>query len=192
MIGSIDTLFEQPGTHRCLEIGFGGGEHMIHRLSTQKERCFVGVEPFVNGMAKAVAAAQRANVTDRLRLWDQDAALLLDRLPAGSFDTVYLLYPDPWPKRRHWKRRFVRPENVDRIARILRPGGHFWVASDIEHYVDWTLMHLCRDERFTWTATRPADWQTPEPDWPGTRYEHKARREGRRSSYLQFARNVDT
>ena len=84
VIGSIDTLFEQPGTHRCLEIGFGGGEHIIHRLSTQKERCYVGVEPFVNAMAKAVAAAQRANVTDRLRLWDQDAALLLDRLPSGS------------------------------------------------------------------------------------------------------------
>ena len=101
---------------------------------------------------------------------------------------VDLLYPDPWPKKRHWKRRFVSPENLDRLARVLTPGGLFRFASDIPSYVEWTLAHVLRHPAFAWTAERADDWRTPFPGWPGTRYEAKALAAGRRPTYLEFRR----
>jgi tRNA (guanine-N7-)-methyltransferase len=183
----IAALFPRaPGIVR-LEIGFGGGEHLIHEATDNPGTGFLGVEPFVAGMAKAVSAIE-ARVLDNVRLYDGDAALLLDCLPAASLDRVDLLYPDPWPKKRHWKRRFVSAENLDRIARALKSGGGFRVASDIEGYVAWTLMQLAADPRFVWEAERAADWRQPFPGWPGTRYEAKALREGRVPTYLAFRR----
>jgi tRNA (guanine-N7-)-methyltransferase len=138
-------------------------------------------------MAKAVAATADRGLRN-VRLHDDDAAQLLDWLPPASLTRVDLLYPDPWPKRRHWKRRFVGPANLDRIARALVPGGLFRVASDIEGYIDWTLRHLLARTDFTWTAEEADDWRQPFPGWPGTRYEAKALREGRRPTYLAFVR----
>ncbi|MEX6508848.1 tRNA (guanosine(46)-N(7))-methyltransferase TrmB [Jiella sp. M17.18] len=180
-------LFAVPVEAVRLEIGFGGGEHLLHRSGEQPSVGFIGVEPFVNGMAKLLSALDDAP-RPNLRLYDDDATRLLDWLPEASLAGVDLLYPDPWPKKRHFKRRFVSHRNLDRLARVMKPGAQFRFASDIDTYVDWTLIH-CRDHpAFEWTATTAADWHTPYPGWPGTRYEAKAIREGRRPAYLTFVR----
>lgn len=183
----LSTLFPVPVEGVRLEIGFGGGEHLLHRADEDPAIGFIGVEPFVNSMAKlvsAVDAAPRGNI----RLYDDDATVLLDWLPAHSIDAIDLLYPDPWPKRRHWKRRFISATNLDRFARVMKPGGLFRFASDIESYVNWTLLHATRHPAFEWRAETAADWATPYSGWPGTRYEAKALREGRRPAYLTFVR----
>jgi tRNA (guanine-N7-)-methyltransferase len=170
-----------------LEIGFGGGEHLIHRAAEDPSTGFIGVEPFVNSMAKLLGQIEAREI-DNVRLYDDDATQVLDWLPLASVDQIDLLYPDPWPKRKHWKRRFVSKVNLDRFARVLKPGGRFCFASDIDSYVNWTLFH-CRDHAaFEWTAETSADWLTPFAGWPSTRYEAKARREGRSSAYLTFRR----
>jgi len=170
-----------------LEIGFGGGEHLHHEAGRFPDTGFIGVEPFVNGMAKFAAqldSAPRPN----LRLYDDDATRLLDWLPAASLDGIDLFYPDPWPKKRHWKRRFVNPANLDRFARVLKPGAAFRFASDIDHYVNWTLLACRAHDDFAWIAEGPDDWRRPYEGWPGTRYEAKALREGRTPAYLTFRR----
>lgn len=181
-------LFKVGGNAVRIEIGFGGGEHLLHRTAQQPETCFIGVEPFVNGMAKCVSALA-AGPRPNLRLYDDDATRLLDWLPPGSVDHIDLLYPDPWPKKKHWKRRFVSPLNLDRIARVLRPGGKFCFASDIDSYVNWTLLHCRSHQAFSWPASTAADWRVPFEGWPGTRYEAKALREGRTPAYLTFLRD---
>jgi tRNA (guanine-N7-)-methyltransferase len=171
-----------------LEIGFGGGEHLLHEARTHPSIGFIGVEPFLNGLAKAVAAIVDQGL-ENVRLFGGDATRLLDWLPAASLGRIDLLYPDPWPKKRHWKRRFVGPENLDRFARVLAEGGTVRFASDIESYVAWTLLHFMRRPDFEWTAERADDWRKPFPGWPGTRYEQKALAAGRKPTYLQFVRN---
>jgi tRNA (guanine-N7-)-methyltransferase len=170
-----------------LEIGFGGGEHLVHRAGEAPDIGFIGVEPYLNGMAKALASIERTGIAN-VRLCQADAVQVLDWLPTASLDRISLLYPDPWPKKRHWKRRFVGPDNLARFARVLRPGGSFHFASDIESYVDWTLWHTRRQPTFRWTAARAADWREPFAGWPGTRYEAKALREGRTPAYIAFER----
>ena len=172
-----------------LEIGFGGGEHFLHRLGEDETLGLIGVEPFVNSMAKCAARlSEMPALADRARLYDDDAIVVLDALPAGVLDIVWLLYPDPWPKTRHAKRRFTSADNIARIARVLRPGAPFHVASDIPAYIDWTMRHVMADGAFSFEAKGPEDWQTPYAGWPGTRYEAKALREGRRPTYLTFRR----
>lgn len=183
----IATLFPGSPSRVSLEIGFGGGEHLIADALREPATGFIGVEPFLNGLAKAVSAIADGGISN-VRLFGGDAAGLLDWLPPASLDRVDLLYPDPWPKKRHWKRRFVSPENLARIARALKPGGTFRFASDIPAYVEWTLGHVAVDDRFAWTAATADDWTKPFPDWPGTRYEAKALAAGRVPTYLAFRR----
>ncbi|MBN8993748.1 MAG: tRNA (guanosine(46)-N7)-methyltransferase TrmB [Rhizobiales bacterium] len=183
----LRTLFPVPVKAVRLEIGFGGGEHMLANAAAFPDIGFIGVEPFVNGMAKALATIEETGARN-VRLHDGDAALLLDWLPPESLAGVDLLYPDPWPKKRHFKRRFVSDGNLARIARALAPGGLFRVASDIESYIDWTLLHVLPRDDFAWTATRADDWRKPFPGWPGTRYEQKAVAAGRVPAYLVFKR----
>ena len=180
-------LFPHRPERIVLEIGFGGGEHLAHMARSEPQTGFIGVEPFVNGMAKMLARIDDEELSN-VRLWDQDAALLLPALPDASLEAVYLLYPDPWPKRRTRKRRFVSPESLSEIARVLKPGGIFRFASDIDDYVGWTLARAAKEKRLRWMAARADDWRTPYPGWPGTRYEAKAIREGRTPSYLTFER----
>lgn len=179
--------FGRPVREVRLEIGFGGGEHLAAMARAHSDCGFIGCEPFVNGMAKLLAVIDREGL-DNIRLWDRDAGELLPRLPAGSIAGADLLYPDPWPKRRHRKRRFVSDESLQALARVLRSGAHFRFASDIDDYVGWTLARGLRSPSFRWTAERPDDWRRPFPGWPGTRYEAKALREGRVPSYLTFER----
>lgn len=183
----LRSLFEADVCAIHLEIGFGGGEHLLHRATAAPETGFVGVEPFVNGMAKMMMAVRERPLAN-LRVYDDDATRLLDWLPQASLDGIDLLYPDPWPKKKHWKRRFVSPVNLDRFARVLKSGGKFRFASDIYSYVNWTLLHCRVHEAFAWQAEEAADWHRPYEGWPGTRYEAKAIREGRRPAYLTFVR----
>lgn len=183
----LRTLFGVDISGVRLEIGFGGGEHLRHEAARHAGTGFIGVEPFVNGMAKMMAAIQSAPQAN-LRVYDDDAARLLDWLPSASLDGIDLLYPDPWPKKKHWKRRFVGSANLDRFARVLRRGGIFRFASDIDTYVNWTLLHCRAHGAFEWQAAGAHDWHTSYEGWPGTRYEAKAIREGRPPAYLTFVR----
>jgi tRNA (guanine-N7-)-methyltransferase len=180
-------LFPHQPRDIWLEIGFGGGEHLIAHARAHSEIGFIGCEPFVNGMAKALVAID-ANSLGNIRLHFGDALDLIDWLPDGALAGVDLLYPDPWPKKRHWKRRFVQDETVARLARVVRSGGIFRFATDIPHYAAWTLERLLRAPEFMWTAEKADDWRRPWPEWIETRYEAKAKREGRTPAYFIFRR----
>lgn len=184
---NLANLFESNVSAVRLEIGFGGGEHLLHAAGADPHTGFIGVEPFVNGMAKMMAAVAKAPLAN-LRVYDDDATQLLDWLPSSSLDGIDLLYPDPWPKKKHWKRRFVSPVNLDRFSRVLKSGGIFRFASDIDTYVNWTLLHCRTHGAFDWQANDAGDWHVPYAGWPGTRYEAKALREGRPPAYLTFKR----
>lgn len=184
---ALAALFPVPVDFVRLEIGFGGGEHLHHESACFPGTGFIGVEPFVNGMAKMLVALgdePRPN----LRLYDDDATRLLDWLPEASLDGIDLFYPDPWPKTRHYKRRFVSQRNLDRFARVLKPGASFRFASDIDSYVKWTLEHCAIHPAFGAPEGERESWATPFEGWPGTRYEAKAHREGRQGTYLRFRR----
>src|ERR1700726_2879124 len=183
----LGALFAVPVTDVQLEIGFGGGEFMIAQAQARPRSGFIGVEPFVNGMAKALAAIESCDLKN-IRLHFADAVSLVDWLPADSLSRIDLIHPDPWPKRRHWKRRFVQDATVSAMARILRPGGEFRFVSDISDYCAWTLVHLSRAPDFVWTAEKADDWRLPWSDYTMTRYGRKAEREGRRAAYLRFRR----
>jgi tRNA (guanine-N7-)-methyltransferase len=187
-IAPLRPLFPANVAEVWLEIGFGGGEHLVAAALAHRDIGFIGCEPFVNGMAKALAAIDTHRL-DNIRLHDGDATLLLPRLPQSSIPRVFLLYPDPWPKRRQRKRRFVSDATIAELARIMKPGATFRFATDIDDYAGWTLARLKRSGLFVWTAERADDWRKPFPEWPGTRYEAKAIREGRRPVYLTFVRS---
>ena len=182
----LRTLFPHADEVR-LEIGFGGAEHLVAQAAAHPACGFIGCEPFVNGMAKALAAIDAHGLAN-VRLHHADAVPLLDWLPGACLARIDLIYPDPWPKRRHWKRRFVNDANVARLARVLRAGGEFRFATDWPDYAAWTLLRLTRARDFAWTAERADDWRRPWPGFGGTRYEAKAVREGRAPCYLVFRR----
>ena len=187
--GALDPrdLFPTRPAEIWLESGFGGGEHLAHQARSHPEIGFVGVEPFVNGVAKLLGTVA-SEALSNVRIWDDDATQLLPSFAPGSVDRVYLLYPDPWPKRRQRKRRFVSDENLAALARVMRPGAELRFATDIDDYAGWTLARALRSPDFAWEAERPDEWRRPWAGWPGTRYEEKARREGRGSAYLTFRR----
>jgi tRNA (guanine-N7-)-methyltransferase len=183
--GDLATLFPRPVDAVRLEIGFGGGEHLFAQATVDPRTGFIGCEPFVNGMAKILALIETGGA-DNIRLFAGDAIDLLRWLPAAALARVDLLYADPWPKRRHWKRRFVQEDTIAMIARVLRPGGIFRFATDIPDYAAWTLERMLRAPGFAWTAQCADDWRRPWADFGGTRYEAKAKREGRTPCYLEF------
>lgn len=167
-----------------LEIGFGGGEHLVHQAKLQPDVAFIGCEPFINGVATLLGKIRQAGVTN-VAVYPGDVRDLFDVMPTASVDRAFLLYPDPWPKKRHNRRRFVTPGYLAGLTRVLKPGAIFRVATDIPDYVRQTLAEV-PDHRFDWIAERPADWRTPWQDWLPTRYEQKALREGRVPHYLTF------
>jgi tRNA (guanine-N7-)-methyltransferase len=172
-----------------LEIGFGGAEHLIAEAQAHPSTGFIGCEPFVNGMAKALVGIDELGLAN-IRLHHGDAVELLSWLPSQSLSRIDLLYPDPWPKRRHWKRRFVSDANVAAFARVLQTGGEFRFATDWANYAEWALLRLLRAPDLSWTAERADDWRKPWPGFSGTRYEAKAKREGRAPTYLIFRRRA--
>ena len=182
---SFRRLFVEPVREVRLEIGFGGGEYLIAEATRNPDVGFLGCEPFVNGMAKALAAIE-AHSLRNIRVHLGDACPVLSWLPPASLAVIDLIYPDPWPKRRHWKRRFVQEDTIAAVGRALRPGGSFRFASDSSDYAAWTLLRFLRTPEFVWTAERAQDWRTPWPDFIETRYHRKAAREGRAGTYLVF------
>ena len=187
-------LFPAPVARLRLEVGFGGGEHLAHEMAQDEEAKgeigrastgFIGCEPFLNGITALLTQLEEAGQPDdRLRLHRGDAGEVMDWLPAGCLSRVDVLYPDPWPKLRHRKRRFVRPDNLDRMARALAPGAELRIASDVADYITWARRHADAHEAFRLVSHEAAPWE----GWPGTRYEAKAHREGRRPAYLVYAR----
>lgn len=170
-----------------LEIGFGGAEHLIAEAKAHPRTGFVGTDVFVNSIAKALAAIND-NALANIRLYFGDASELIDWLPGEGLSRIDLLYPDPWPKRRHWKRRFIQDESLKRLARILKHGGELRFATDIGDYAAYTLTRISRSSDFRWTAECANDWRNPWTGYSGTRYEAKAVREGRKPAYFIFER----
>jgi tRNA (guanine-N7-)-methyltransferase len=161
-----------PAAEVWLEIGFGGGEHMAAQAARRPDVLVIGAEPFQNGVASAVRHIAEQGLAN-VRLHDGDVRELLARLPDASLARVFVLFPDPWPKARHHKRRLLQAETVAELARVLKPGGRLRFASDWADYVDWALERFSRDGRLRWAAERAADWLAPPADHVTTRYEEK-------------------
>jgi tRNA (guanine-N7-)-methyltransferase len=155
-----------------LEIGFGAGEHLVWQAEQNPGVGLIGCEPYLNGVAKCLAHIERTGVTN-VRLFTDDARLVMAALPAGSLSRVFVLFPDPWPKTRHHKRRFVQRDNLDRLAELMLPGAELRLATDDPSYLPWMVEHACTHPAFAWLAEGPADWRARPADWPGTRYEQK-------------------
>ena len=190
--GPLDaaTLFgDAPGAGRPLEveIGFGAGEHLAGQAAARRDTGFIGCEPFLNGVVGALAHVRDAGL-DNVRLHMGDALDILERLPDASLVRVYLLHPDPWRKARHAKRRMVNHGPLDLIAAKLQPGAEFRLGTDDPTYCRWAMMVMGQRRDFVWTAREPADFLTRPDDWPETRYERKARRQGREVWYFRYRR----
>ena len=184
----LQKLFSDQPITTILEIGYGGGEHLARQAKENPDINFIGAEVFSGGIGKLLDKIETDDLKN-IRLFTEDALNLLQALPDHSLDGVYLLYPDPWPKTRHHKRRFVSPLTLKELARVIKPGGFFRFASDIEDYANWTLAHILRASTFDWAPSGPGAWHTPYEGWQPTRYEQKARREGRlKSFYFTFIR----
>ncbi len=180
-------LFASARRDLWLEVGFGAGEHLLSAATRHPDVGLIGCEPFVNGVARVLADLAGADLGN-LRLHCGDAGELIDRLPDASLGRVFLFYPDPWPKRRQRKRRFVSDAMLARLARVMRGGAQLRFATDIDDYCGWTLARLLRSPDFTWRVEGADDWRTPWPDWVTTRYEAKAEAAGRRPCYLTAVR----
>lgn len=183
----LEKLFSVPVSRFVLEIGFGGGEHLIWQAQRNSETGFIGCEPFVNGVAKALMQIEDENLQN-IRLHNDDARFVLDWLPENSLDMIYILFPDPWPKKRHHKRRFISAETLDQLSRPLKSGGIVHVASDIGDYVRATLVAFQYHNDFKWLDNKVSDWRIRPENRPVTRYEQKALDAGRVPSYLTFSR----
>lgn len=192
----IDLAALASGPNRCfrtnppeamLEIGFGGGEHLAEMARRYPETGYFGVEPFLNGVAKLLAEIEASNLQN-LKLLRGDGRDVLAAMPDASISRIYLLYPDPWPKRRQRKRRIVDMEFLAEVARVLKPGGELRFATDIDDYAGWVLARIEKQDKLVWLAETADDWRTPWPEWHRTRYEEKAIREGRVPGYFRFQR----
>ena len=181
------TLFDHPVDEIWLEVGFGAGEHLMAQAIAHPNHGMIGCEPFINGVARLVTECYDGGVAN-VRVFVDDARLLIDVLPAACLSRVFVLFPDPWPKRRHHKRRFISATGVVELARVLGDGGTLRVATDHPEFCRWTLFHVLSNSAFAWTARGTDDWCSRDESTPPTRYELKAAAAGRRPIYLCFAR----
>ena len=182
----LKTLFDDASKPLWMEIGFGGGEHLVHQAKNNPDVNMIGCEPFVKGVAKILTQMDDEKI-ENIRLFPHDARPLLDRMPENSIDRMFILFNDPWPKRRHHNRRFI-PANLDRIARLLKSGAQLRMAHDHMEYLGWMLYHTMHHPAFVWDAECADDWRARPDDWFVTRYQEKALRSGRDSLYLSFTR----
>ncbi|RMF09350.1 MAG: tRNA (guanosine(46)-N7)-methyltransferase TrmB [Alphaproteobacteria bacterium] len=186
----LGALFEgacAPDAPVALEIGFGAGEHLLWQAQAQPDWGFIGCEVYVNGVTALLSGIEAAGVNN-IRIHDEDARALLGWLPDACLERVFILFPDPWPKKRHAKRRLVNEALLGELARVMRPGAELRIASDIGDYVRTTLLALQKVPAFEWLAAAASDWRQRPADWPQTRYERKALREGRKPVYLRLRR----
>jgi tRNA (guanine-N7-)-methyltransferase len=187
-VGCLAGQFEKAVSDVWLEIGFGGGEHLVWQARAHPDVGIIGCETFEDGIVKVLGALETEHQWN-VKLWPKDARELIRHLPAGCLSRVFILFPDPWPKKRHHKRRLVAPRMLDELARVMGPAAELRVATDIGGYATAILLGAAFHPSFRWLAAAPADWQTRPPDWPATRYEAKARAAGRRCYYFRFERN---
>ena len=187
--GALDlcSLFPMPVAAVWLEIGFGAGEHLAAQAEHHPDIGFIGCEVFEAGILRLLGEVVRRGLGN-VRLFTDDARLLLAVLPPASLGRVFVLFPDPWPKRRHHKRRLIAPATLDLLATVMEDGAELRLATDDRGYLAWMLEHLTAHPDFRWLARRPADWRERPPDWPPTRYEEKARAAGRSAAFLRFIR----
>jgi tRNA (guanine-N7-)-methyltransferase len=184
---ALSELFPGRVNDVWLEIGFGSGEHLLWQAETHKDVGLIGCEPFINGMGTLLGAIEDRGL-DTIRLHDGDAREVLTWLPDGAVGRIFMLFPDPWPKKRQIKRRLLGADTLKALARVLKPGGEFRFASDNSDYAAQALALTRASGAFAWTAERAADWRERPADWPETRYERKALAEGRKCAYLAFRR----
>lgn len=184
---NTEQLFGGQVSDLWLEIGFGAGEHLLWQAAENPDVGFIGCEPFINGVANLLAGIDEQGL-ENVRVHDGDAREILPWIASGSIGRIFLLYPDPWPKARHAKRRFINAATLEELSRIMRPGAELRIASDIGDYLRTALETLMPSPDFEWLAERPSDWRNRPEDWPRTRYEEKALREGRKGHYLRFMR----
>ena len=180
-------LFPQPVRDIWLEIGFGGGEHLVWQAKQHPDTGFIGCEPFEDGVVKLLSAIELEGIAN-IRICAGDARPLLRLLPAASIGRAFILFPDPWPKKRHHKRRLISAATLDELACIMRPGAELRIATDVGAYASAILSAALASRTFRWTARSADDWHSRTPDWPQTRYERKAAAAGRRCYYLRFQR----
>jgi tRNA (guanine-N7-)-methyltransferase len=174
-----------------LEVGFGAGEHLLWQAENNPDVGIIGCEPFVNGLARGMAGAEQRGL-DNVRFLADDARLLIRALPDASLERVFVLFPDPWPKTRHHKRRFVARPTLDLLARVMADGAELRCATDDPSYQPWMVEHACQHPDFAWLAERAADWKERPADWPPTRYERKAIVHGRVPMFLRLRRRHRT
>ncbi len=184
-----ETLFSTSKPETWLEIGFGNGEFLHALLNRHKDVNFIGVEPFVNGMAAFLKSINDEREMNNIRVLMDDAMILAESLEAESLERIYVLNPDPWPKTRHHKRRIINQDNLDQFSRILKPGGLLTMATDVDDLAEWMVTQVSIHPDFTWTARSKSDWETPPAGWPLiTRYATKGLNAGRTQRYLVFER----
>ena len=181
-------LFALPLREVWLEVGFGGGEHLAAQAAANPEVGIIGCEPFINGVAGLLGHVERGQLAGRVRILADDARTLIDALPEASIGRAFVLFADPWPKKRHWERRFIGPANLDRLARVLKDGAELRLASDDPGLITWMLDHTWHHPAFEWLARKAEDWRSRAADWPPTRYEQKAIEAGRKPVFLRFKR----
>lgn len=183
----VERLFGRDCPELWLEIGFGAGEHLAAQARAHPDACLIGCEPFLNGVARLLARIEADGLAN-IRIFRDDARVLLRCLAEASLANVFILFPDPWPKARHHRRRIVSPQLLDGLARAMKDDARLRIATDHPGYLSWILEHLTRHPDFAWTARGPADWRRRPDDWPATRYEEKAVQAGRRCTYLDHVR----
>jgi tRNA (guanine-N7-)-methyltransferase len=184
---NLTGLFESECKDVWLEIGFGAGEHLAGQAARNPDKGIIGCEPFINGVASLLTHIKAENLNN-VRIYDNDARVLMDVLPEQSFERIFVLFADPWPKTRHHRRRIMVEANLDRFARLLKDAGELRFASDHKEYVSWALERLLHHPDFNWQAESVKDWRDPPSDWVETRYEGKARAKGDYPTYLRFTR----
>ena len=177
-----------PSAPLSLEIGFGGGEHLAALAKARPDSAFIGAEPFINGIVSLLRHIDEQNLKN-IRIWPDDVRLILDDFPESSFTAVYVMFPDPWPKTRHAKRRIFSPPILDKLALCLKPGGSLRFASDHPVAKSWLLAEVLRNSAFSWTAQSAEDWRLRPSSWPKSRYMVKSEHEGRVSNWFDFKRN---